>query len=198
MADQEPESQILPSDSDYHSEILSPPPILGSMPSQNAGNGLSRSYAEVEESLSQQDDFQPESYTSHIKETQFVSVEPDTQLPDSYASHVEETQFMAVEEDTQTVDDINLSANHLKSQVTEAAVPNASLNAASLPASLISRPDVGDIDDIAEGFTFSQFEKPAKGKFNRPLPPVAAKPQRITENRSEKDISKGEFHLELS
>jgi hypothetical protein len=162
----------------------------------NAGNGFSRSYAEVEESESHLHCRQSESYTSGIEETQFVSVEPDTQFPDSYASHIQETQFMQVEKDTQALDESNFPSNHRDSQFPETNIPTASPNVTCAPAPLIARPNVGHIDDLAIGFTFKPAEKAEKGKFNRQLPPTPAKPQFMEENPSEEDKSNSKLHFQ--
>ena len=198
MANQEPESQIMPPDHDYHSEIPSSPPIIGSMLLPNAGNGLSRSYARVEEPESQQDDRQPESYLSRIEDTQFVSAEPDTQFPESYPSRIEETQFIQVEKDTQSVDEIVFPSNHQNPQLPKVNIPTASSNVASAPAPLISRrPSVDDINDLATGFTFKPAGKIEKGKFNRPPPRIPVKSQRTVENPSDKGQSYSKFHFPL-
>jgi hypothetical protein len=222
MSSQEPESQIVSPDYDFEEFIPSSPPLPTYMAPQNADNGHARPDTdEVPES--QHAGLQPDSYTSRVGETQFKSVEVDTQAVevslktdnghsrhhasdgasesqhadlqlDSYASRIGETQFQSVEMDTQAVEVLHFPAIHRNSQLGEATTPTAPLSALSQTIPLLSRPEPGHLDDISDGFTFTKFDKPEKGKFNRP--PIQAKLQRVAEKPSVENQLNGKFHLQ--
>lgn len=169
MADEEPESQLV---SFYHDDNdfrnLSSPPIPTFMPPQNASIGKAKSPIGDGHPESQLGTRQPESCTSLVEDTQFESIEEDTQLPDSNISRVEDTQFVPAENDTQAVDDANFPSTQRNSQFQKSITEQPSLVTGSVTALLLSRPDVCNIDDIASGFTFGAAQKPVKGMFNRP------------------------------
>jgi hypothetical protein len=223
MASQEPESQIVPPDYDSEEFIPSSPPFPTYMAPQNADSSHARPHTSDEIPESQHADFQPDSYASRVGETQFESVEIDKQAveashktdnghsryhagdrapesqhadfqPDSYASHIRETQFQSIEMDTQAVENLNFPDIHQNSQLREVTTPTAPLSAMSQAIPLLSRPGPGHLDDIADGFTFTRFDKPEKGKFNRP--PIPTKPQRVAEKPSVEDQLNGKFHLQ--
>jgi len=100
---------------------------------------------------------------------------------ESCVSRIEETQFQSIEIDTQAVEDPNLLAMHRNSQFCKVNTSAASVNATSQTTQMLSRPDLGGLDDLTEGFTFGKFEKHPMGHFNRPLP---AKSQLLTSQQS--------------
>jgi hypothetical protein len=197
MTDQNPKSPIVLLDNDFEFHFPYSPSLQASILSPNIGNGNSGCPAGFGELEPQYNDPKPESHKSCIKETQFVPLEPGTQPPERYDSCIEETQFVTIEKYPQALNEVNFSDSHQDSDFQLASIQNTSFNTAIQVAPLISRPDLGDIDDIANGFIFKQFEKPAKGKFNRPQPPVPAASQLMTEKSSKEYQSQGTFHNEL-
>ena len=167
MADEEPESQIVSSYLDY-GDPISPPPIPTCMGTQKGGVGYSKTPIGDGNQESQLENLHNESYASRVEDTQFEPIEEATQLPDSNISRVYDTQFEQVENDTQAVDDANFSNTQRDSQAQGSINQQTPFTTSSITAPLLSRPDVGNIDDIGSGFTFGAFQKPAKGMFNRP------------------------------
>ena len=205
---EEPESQIVLPDHELEYHIPSSPPLPASMPPQEACSGHSRTRTGIEESGLQDAEFQPDNYASCIRDTQFEPVEMDAQAVEvsrqaednhprhhtdggepqypelhreSCVSRIEETQFQSIEIDTQAVEDPNLLAMHRNSQFCKVNTSAASVNATSQTTQMLSRPDLGGLDDLTEGFTFGKFEKHPMGHFNRPLP---AKSQLLTSQQS--------------
>ena len=198
MADQEPESQIVPLGVGCDFTVPSSPPIPASMLPPNVENGNSRPHIGDEEPESQLHDRQPESYEFFlIEDTQFEPVEKDTQLPESCTSQVEETQFVSIEGDTQAVDEINFPLAQQDSQFREAYTLKPSPNKTIQPPSVISRPNLGGLDDLMAGFTYSKADKPEKGKFNRPPLLVPTKPQQRAEMPPDEDQPTGKFYLQM-
>jgi hypothetical protein len=199
---EEPESQVVPPDCELEYHTPSSPPLPASMAPQEACSGHFRARAGIEESGSQDAERQPGNYAFCIRDTQFEPVETDTQAvevsrqaednhprhhtdggepqypelqPESCVSRIEETQFQSIEIDTQAVEDSNLLAMHRTSQFCEASTSAAPVKATSQTTQMLSRPDVGGLDDLTKGFTFGKFEKHPKGHFNLPALPAKSR-----------------------
>jgi hypothetical protein len=199
MADHEPGSQIVPPDIVYSLAISSLPPVPAPMlPSYMENrNGTSRPLTEDEEPETQLHHGQLESDAPPIEKTQFEPVEKDTQLPESCTSRVGKTWFVAIEGDAQAVGEISLPLTQQTSQFREAYTPKPLIDATIQPHLVISRPNLGGLDDLMAGFAFSKADKPEKGKFNRPALPVPAKLQRVAEKLTNGDQPNGKFHFQL-
>jgi hypothetical protein len=161
MASQEPECQIVPLLGEFEESIPLSPPV--------------KDLKGVQEP------------SSEHSEHHGGDGEPYQQ--DSYGSCVEETQFESIEIDSQAVEDPNFPAIHPNSQLREANVSMAPLDATGHIIPHFSRP-VDDAADPTDGFIFGKAVMPPT--FNRPAVPV--KPQSLAKQASEEDQQNGEHH----
>jgi hypothetical protein len=172
MASQEPESQIPSLLHEFENFMPSSPPVQGFNGVQEPNSDHSEHRGGKEELYRHDTDFHQ----------------------DSHGSCVEETQFESIEIDSQAVEDPNFPAIHPNSQLCEVSVSMVPLSATSHTVPFLTRP-VDNADDPAFGYTFPEAPKPSIGMFTRPPPSVPAKPQGLAEQTSGEKQLNGEYHV---
>jgi hypothetical protein len=172
------ESQVVPAEFEYP---LSPSSPLGDdenvtcIPDTQVGAKQSqRAYNDDAGIDSDSLEQGQESYASRVDDTQYASIEPDTQaLHDSLGSKVLDTQFENLELDTQALE-TQPSTNAVFSPETKRILqfedtarsnpPPILKEAPSLGAATIKKPEMNEVDPN-EGFTFGKPAKHVPGKY---------------------------------
>lgn len=163
MASPDPESQIDPL---RHQDE----PSIPSFPGADPNEVLERN--NNQERDQQQADHQHDSYVSHVDETQFESIEADTQF--------------GIEVDNGEAEQPSSPSLDRDQQQLESQIPEVLPVVSNHPVKLFQRPEVESIDNLRKAFQFQPAPKYSADRNARPLPPtaVAAPPQSVARQPS--------------